>query len=68
MSVTQAHLETPDLARADVFAYIEAFFNRTRRYGHLGGVSAVSLNAPQFEVRVCLPLRSKSNFQLVYCV
>ncbi len=25
MSVTQAHLETLDLARADVFAYIEVF-------------------------------------------
>uniref|UniRef100_UPI00289E5554 IS3 family transposase n=1 Tax=Delftia tsuruhatensis TaxID=180282 RepID=UPI00289E5554 len=26
-------------ARSDVFDYIEAFYNRTRRHSHLGGVS-----------------------------
>ena len=31
--------KTRDLARADVFYYIEAFYNRTRRNSHLGGVS-----------------------------
>ncbi|MCP5135372.1 MAG: IS3 family transposase [Gammaproteobacteria bacterium] len=31
--------KTRDLARADVFEYIEAFYNRTRRHSHLGGVS-----------------------------
>jgi putative transposase len=31
--------KTRDLARADVFDYIEAFYNRTRRQSHLGGVS-----------------------------
>lgn len=31
--------KTRDLARADIFDYIEAFYNRTRRHGHLGGVS-----------------------------
>jgi putative transposase len=31
--------KTRDLARADVFDYIEAFYNRTRRHIHLGGVS-----------------------------
>lgn len=30
---------TRDLARAEVFDYIEAFYNRTRRHSHLGGVS-----------------------------
>lgn len=30
---------TRDLARADVFAYIETFYDRTRRHSHLGGVS-----------------------------
>jgi len=30
---------TRDLARADVFDYIEMFYDRTRRHGHLGGVS-----------------------------
>jgi putative transposase len=31
--------KTRELARADVFDYIEVFYNRTRRHGHLGGVS-----------------------------
>jgi putative transposase len=31
--------KTRDLARADVFDYIEAFYNRTRRHSHLDGVS-----------------------------
>jgi putative transposase len=31
--------KTRDLARADIFDYIEAFYNRTRRHSHLGGVS-----------------------------
>jgi transposase InsO family protein len=30
---------TRDLAKADVFEYIEMFYNRTRRHSHLGGVS-----------------------------
>lgn len=30
---------TRDLAKADVFDYIEVFYNRTRRHSHLGGVS-----------------------------
>jgi putative transposase len=31
--------KTRDLARADIFDYIETFYNRTRRHSHLGGVS-----------------------------
>lgn len=31
--------KTRDMARADVFDYIEAFYNRTRHHSHLGGVS-----------------------------
>ncbi len=27
------------LARADIFDYIEVFYNRARRHSHLGGVS-----------------------------
>jgi len=30
---------TRSLARADVFDYVEMFYNRTRRHSHLGGVS-----------------------------
>lgn len=33
--------KTRDLARADVFDYIEIFYNRNRRHSHLGGVSSV---------------------------
>jgi putative transposase len=31
--------KTRDMARSDVFDYIEGFYNKTRRYSHLGGVS-----------------------------
>ncbi|WP_174875405.1 IS3 family transposase, partial [Vogesella oryzae] len=31
--------KTRDLAKSDVFDYIEAFYNRTRRHSHLGGIS-----------------------------
>ena len=31
--------KTRDLARADIFDYIEVFYNRTRRHSYLGGVS-----------------------------
>lgn len=31
--------KTRDLAKADIFDYIEVFYNRTRRHSHLGGVS-----------------------------
>ena len=30
---------TRSLARADIFDYVEMFYNRTRRHSHLGGVS-----------------------------
>jgi putative transposase len=31
--------KTREMARADVFDYIEMFYNRTCRHSHLGGVS-----------------------------
>jgi putative transposase len=31
--------KTRELAKADVFDYIEVFYNRTRRHSHIGGVS-----------------------------
>ena len=31
--------KTRDLAKADIFDYIEVFYNRQRRHSHLGGVS-----------------------------
>ncbi len=38
--------KTRDLARADVFDYIEVFYNRTRRHSHLGGVSPEAFSSP----------------------
>jgi putative transposase len=35
--------KTRDLARADIFGYIEMFYNPTRRHSHLGGVSPGAL-------------------------
>ena len=34
--------KTHELARADIFDYIEAFYNRTLRHSHLDGVSPES--------------------------
>ena len=34
--------KTRDLARSDVFDYIEAFYNRTRCHSHLGSISPES--------------------------
>lgn len=49
--------KTRDLARADIFDYIEVFYNRVRRHSHLGGVSpgfllkAISRAQPQKNMR-----------------
>lgn len=32
--------KTRNMARADIFDYIEVFYNRNRRHSHLGGISA----------------------------
>ena len=40
--------KTRDLARADLFDYIEAFYNRTRRHGHLGGISPEAFEMASF--------------------
>ena len=37
--VNRNHYRTRAEARADIFDYIEGFYNRTRRHSHLGGVS-----------------------------
>lgn len=31
--------KTRDMTRADIFDYIEVFYNWTRRHSHIGGVS-----------------------------
>ena len=36
---------TRDLAKADIFKYIEMFYNRIRRHSHLGGVSPEAFEA-----------------------
>ena len=52
--------KTRDMARADVFDYIEVFYNRTRRHSHLGGVSLRPLKVPHFEAGKCLWERGQS--------
>jgi putative transposase len=42
--------KTRDLARADIFDYIEVFYNQTRRHSHLGGVSPEALSSIPWEV------------------
>ena len=37
--------KTRDLAIADVAAYINTFYNRTRRHSHLGGLSPEQFEA-----------------------
>lgn len=37
--------KTRELARADIFDYIEVFYNRTRRHSHLGGLSPEAFEA-----------------------
>jgi putative transposase len=37
--------KTRDLANAEIFDYIEMFYNRTRRHSHLGGVSPQAFEA-----------------------
>jgi putative transposase len=40
--------KTRELARADIFDYIEFFYNRTRRHSHLGGVSPEAFEQASF--------------------
>ncbi len=40
--------KTRDFARADVFDYIEVFYNRARRHSHLGGVSPEAFERASF--------------------
>jgi len=40
--------KTRELARADIFDYIEVFYNRSRRHSHLGGVSPEAFEAASF--------------------
>ncbi len=40
--------KTRDLARADVFDYIEVFYNRKRRHSHLGGISPEAYEQASF--------------------
>ena len=46
--VKQRIYKTRDLARADVFDYIEVFYNRKRRHSHLGGVSPEAFEQASF--------------------
>lgn len=51
--------KTRDLARADIFDYIEVFYNRARRHSHLGGVS------PEAFERHCCKVSDEAAFCLI---
>ncbi len=54
--------KTRDLARADIFDYIEVFYNRTRDATATSAASAQRpLNRPHFEAWRCLRYRGKSS-------
>ena len=40
--------KTRDMAKADIFDYIEMFYNQTRRHSHLGGVSPEAFERASF--------------------
>ena len=40
--------KTRELARADIFDYIEVFYNRKRRHSHLGGISPEQFEQASF--------------------
>lgn len=40
--------KTRNLAQADLFGYIEAFYNRISRHRHLGGVNSVAFERASF--------------------
>ena len=40
--------KTRDMAKADIFDYIEMFYNQSRRHSHLGGVSPEALEQASF--------------------
>ena len=43
--VIRVRYRNPDEARADLFEYIEVFYNLKRRHGYLGNVSPVDLES-----------------------
>jgi putative transposase len=40
--------KTRDMAKADIFDYIEMFYNQTRRHSHLDGVSPEAFERASF--------------------
>ena len=52
--------KTRDMARADVFDYIEVFYNRSRRHSHLGGVSPEAFERARACAGVCRQERGQS--------
>jgi putative transposase len=45
--------KTRDLANAEIFDYIEMFYNRTRRHSHLGGMSPEAFEAASTRAQRC---------------
>jgi putative transposase len=47
-SLKKERIKKRDWARADVFDYIEVFYNRIRRHSHLSGVSPEAFEQASF--------------------
>ena len=52
--------KTRDEARAEIFDYIEVFYNRTRRHSHLGGMSPEAFERHHATRSRCLQDHGKS--------
>lgn len=50
--------KTRGLAGADIFDYIEAFYNRTRHHSFLGGIGPEAFESA--EAGICLPIQEQS--------
>jgi putative transposase len=53
--------KTRELARADIFDYIEVFYNRTRRHSPSAALVPRPLNGPRREAPACPRYRGKSS-------
>lgn len=51
---------TLESAKADIFDYVEVFYNRKRRHGHIGGISPLDFEMQKMTCENCLQNQGKS--------
>ena len=64
-SPPEASVPAPGRAGEGVFDYIEAFCNRNRRHGHLGGASPAAFEAASAGAPVCLRIQPVDEAELL---